>query len=115
MNLSLLWRVDVTAHAICNQGLPKSILYGESTLITWKMTMKELRPILIISSISLDISWHVPSKALMIIVQGLIRDISTFRHLKVVIEQIFRADPLSVITLAAIMSSYLTMISMAKV
>ena len=105
----------MTTHAIRNQGLPKSILYGESTLITWKMTTKELKPISIISSISPGISWHVPLKALMIIIQGLIKDISTFRHLKVVIEQIFRADPLSINTLATIMSSYLTRICMAKV
>ena len=32
----------MTAPSTCNQGLPKCRLYGESTLITWKLTMKDL-------------------------------------------------------------------------
>ena len=82
---SLIW-VDVTALAVCNQGLPKSILYGESTLITWKLTMKDLRPISIISRISPCTLRRVPSKTLMIKMLGLIRDISTFKHFRVKIE-----------------------------
>ena len=113
MNLSLLWKVD--APTICNQGLPKSMLYGESTLITWKLTMKDLGSISIISSISPCTSQSMPSKALMIIVLGLIRDISTFRRSRVAIGQTFKADPLLINTLATIMSSRLTTICLAKV
>ena len=94
----------------------KSILYGESTLITWKLTMKDLGLISIISSISPCTSQCVPSKALMIMVLGLIRDISTFKRSRVAIGQTFKVNPFSINTLAAtIMSSHLTTICMAKV
>ena len=73
------------APTVCNQGLPKSILYGESTLITWKLTLKDLGPISIINSILPFTSQCMPSKALMIIGLGLIRDISTFRCSRVAI------------------------------
>ena len=115
MNLSLRWRVDVIAPAVCNQGLPKIMLYGESTLITWELTIKDLGPISFISSILPCISQCVSSKVLMIIVLGLIRDISTFRRSRVAIGQTFRADPLLINTLATIMSSRLTTICLAKV
>ena len=67
----------MTAPTISNQGLPKSMMYGESTLITWKLTMKDLRLISIIKTISPYTSRRMLSKALMIIVLGLIRDVST--------------------------------------
>ena len=91
------------------------MLYGESTLITSKLTIKNLRPISIISSILPCTSRYMSSKALMIIVLGLIRGISTFKHLRVAIGQTFRADPLSISTLATIMSSHLTTTCIAKV
>ena len=91
------------------------MLYGESTLITWKLTVKDLGLISIISSILPCTLRHVLSKALMIIVLGHIRDTSTFRCSKVAIEQTFRADPLSINTLTTIISSHLTTICMAKV
>ena len=77
--------------------------------------MKDLGLISIISSISPYTSQHVPSKALMIMVLGLIRDISTFKRLRVAIKQTFKVDPLSINTLATIMSLHLTTICMAKV
>ena len=85
------------------------------TLITWKLTVKDLGPISIISSILPCTSKCVPSKALMIIMLDLIRDISTFRRSRVTIGQTFKVNPLSINTLAIIMSSYLTTICMAKV
>ena len=88
----------------------KSMLYRESTLITWKLTMKDLGPILIISSISPCTWWHELLKALMIMVLGRIRDISTIRCLRVAIRQIFKVDPLSINTLTTIISSHLTTI-----
>ena len=115
INFSLRWRRDMTTPVVRNQGFPKSILYGESTLITWKLTMKNLRPISIISSILPCTSRCMPSKALMIVVVGLIRDISTFKRLRVAIKQTFKVDPLSINTLATIMSLHLTTICMAKV
>ena len=115
MNLSLRWRGDAITPIVCYQGIPKSMLYGESTLITWKLTMKDLRPISTISSISPCTSRRVLSKDLKIIVLGLIRDISTFKCSRVAIRQTFRADPLLINTLVTIMSSHLTTICMAKV
>ena len=102
------------APTACNYGLPKSMLYGESTLITWKLTMKDLGPISIIISISPCTSQRVLSKAQMIMVLGQIREISTFKCSKVAIKHTFKADTLSISTLAKIMSSYLTTICMGK-
>ena len=85
------------------------------TLITWRLTMKDLWPISIISSISPCILQCVLSKALMIIMLDLMRDISTFRRSRVAIGQTFRANPLSINNLATIMSSHLTTICMTKV
>ena len=101
--------------AVCNQGLFKSMLYGKSTLITSKLTRKDLRLISIISSISPCTLQCVPSKALMILVLGLISNISTFRHSRVTNGKTFRANQLSINTFVTIMSSHLTMICMAKV
>ena len=89
------------------------MLYKESTLITWKLTMKDLRSISI--SISPCTSQRVPSKALIIIVLGRISDKSTFKHSRVPIRQTFRSYPLSINTLAIIMPSHLIAICMAKV
>ena len=57
----------------------------------------------------------MPSKALMIMVVGRIREVSTFKHTKVDIEQAFKVDPLSISTLVTIISSNLTIICMVKV
>ena len=100
----------MTTPAACNQCLPKSILYRESTFITWKLTMKGLGPISIISSILPCTSRCVQLKALIIMLLGQIRDISTFRCSRVAIRQTFKANPLSINTLATIMSSHLTTI-----
>ena len=93
----------------------KACCMKSQTLITWKLTIKDLEPISIISSIFPCTGWHMSSKALMIIVLGLIRDISTFKRSRVAIGQTFRADPLSISTLATIMSSHLTTICISKV
>ena len=50
-NFSLQPRVEATAPAACSLGFPRSILYRESTLMTWKLTMKIMGPIPIANSI----------------------------------------------------------------
>ena len=107
--------VDAIGPAACDQGLSKSMLYGESTLITWKLTVKDLRPISIISSISPCTSQRMPLKVLMIMAPSQIKDISTFKRSRVTIGKTFKADPLSISTLTTIMSSHLTTICTAKV
>ena len=77
--------------------------------------MNDLGLISIISLISPWTSQRVLSKALIIMVLGLIRDISTFRCLRVAIGQTIRANPLLINTLAMIMSSHFTTICMDKV
>ena len=51
----------------------------------------------------------------MIMVVGRIREVSTFKRSKVDIEQTLRVDPLSISTLAMIISSHFTIMCMGKV
>ena len=67
------------------------------------------------SSISPCTSLRVPSKALMIMVVGRIKEVSTFKRSKVDIGQTIRADPLSINTLVTIISSHFTVMCMGKV
>ena len=60
-------------------------------------------------------SQRVPSKALMVMVVGRISEVSTFKHSKMDIGQTFRVDPLSISTLAMIISSYFTIMCIGKV
>ena len=68
-----------------------------------------------VNSISPYTSYRMPSKALMIMVVGRIRDVSIFKCSKVDIRKTFRANPLSISTLAKIISSHFTIKCMAKV
>ena len=77
--------------------------------------MKIMGLIPIASLISPCTSSRVSSKALMIMVVGRIRDLSTFKRSIVDIEQTFRANPLSISTLEMIISSHFTIICMGKV
>ena len=71
-------------------------------------------PIPIANSISPCTSQRVPSKAIMIMVVGWIREVSTFKHSIVDIGQTFRADLSSINTLATIISSHFTIMCMGK-
>ena len=83
--------------------------------MTWKLTMQNMGPTPMANLISPCTSQRVPSKALMIMVVGQIRETSTFKRFKVDIEQTFRADPLSISTLATFISSHFTIMCMGKV
>ena len=83
--------------------------------MTKKLTVKNIRPTLMANSILPCISWRMPSKALMIMVVGQMRDVSIFKHSKMDIGQTFKVDPLSVSTLATIISLHFTIICMDKV
>ena len=72
-------------------------------------------PIPIANSISPCTSQRVPSKAIMIMVVGWIREVSTFKCSIVDIEQTLRADPLSIYTLKTIISSHFTIMCIGKV
>ena len=80
-----------------------------------KLTVKDLGPIPIANSISPCTSQRVPSKALMIMVVGRIREVSTFKRSIVDIGHIFRADPLSISNLDTIISSHFIIMCMGKV
>ena len=84
-------------------------------MMTRKVTMKNIGPILIANSISPCTSRKVPSKALLIMVVGWIREVSTFNRFKVDIGQTFKADLLSISTLATIISSHFTIMCIGKV
>ena len=83
--------------------------------MTSKLTVKDLGPIPIANSISPCTSQRVPSKALMIMVVGRIREVSTFKRSIVDIGHIFRADPLSISNLDTIISSHFIIMCMGKV
>ena len=83
--------------------------------MTWKLTVKNIGPTLMANLISPYTSQRVPSKALIIMVVGQIRKISTFKRSKVDIGQTFRADPLSISALSTIISSHFTIMCMGKV
>ena len=83
--------------------------------MTWKLTEKNMGPIPIANSISPCTFQRVPSKALMIMVVGRIREVSTFRCSIVDIGQTFRVDPLSISTLETIISSHFTIMCIGKV
>ena len=83
--------------------------------MTWKLIVKNIGPTPMANSISPYTSLRVPSKALMIMVVGQIREVSTFKCSKVDIGQTFRADPLSISTLATIISSHFTIMCRGKV
>ena len=82
--------------------------------MTWKLTMKDMGPTLMANSISPCTFRRVPSKALMIMVVGWIREVSTSKCSKVDIGQTFRADPLPISTLAMIISLHFTIMCMGK-
>ena len=77
--------------------------------------MKNMGPIPITNLISPCTFQKVPSKALMIMVVGRIRDVSTFKRSKVKIGQTFKADPLSINTLETIIFSHFAIMCMGKV
>ena len=77
--------------------------------------MKDLVPIPIANSISPCTSRRVSSKALMIMVIGQIREVSTFKCSIIDIGQAFRVDPLLISTLEMIISSHFTIMCMGKV
>ena len=77
--------------------------------------MKNIGLTLIASSILPCTSLRVPSKALMIMVAGQIREVSTFKRSKVDIRQTFRANPFSISTLVTIISLHFAIICMGKV
>ena len=83
--------------------------------MTWNLTMKDMGPTPMANSISPCTFRKVPSKALMIMVVGWIREVSTFKHSKVDIGQTFRADLLSINTLTTRISSQFTIMCMGKV
>ena len=83
--------------------------------MTWKLTMKIMGPIPIANSISPCTSRRVPSKALMIMVVGRIREVSIFKCSIVDNGQTFKADPLSISTLKMIISSHFTIMCTGKV
>ena len=84
-------------------------------MMTWKLTMKNIGTTLMANSISPYNSRKVPSKALMIMVVGWIRDVSTFKLSKLDIRKTFRANPLLINTLATIISSLFTIMCIGKV
>ena len=77
--------------------------------------MKNMGPIPTANSISPCTSWRMPSKTVMIMVVGRIREVFTFKRSIVDIRQTFRADPLSISTLEMIISSHFTIMYMGKI